>query len=301
MARVLVTGGSGFIGRRLCDQLLAHKYAVHVLTRDRLKTSATLPTDVEVHQGFDDIPEHLTFDAVVNLAGEPLVAGRWNSTRKQSFYDSRIGTTDALYDYFVRSPVPPKVLINGSAIGYYGPHGDEALDEEGAVNNCFSHQLCDAWEFSARRFKDMGCRVCYLRTGVVLGPNGGALERMLGPFKMGLGGRLGDGKQWFSWIHLDDLVDIIRYCLEQRSISGPVNGTAPEPVTNETLTKVLAAQLQRPALLPMPEFAARLLFGEMADELLLTGQRVVPQKMLNAGFTFTYPALPDALKQILAS
>ncbi|WIO75403.1 TIGR01777 family oxidoreductase [Porticoccaceae bacterium LTM1] len=299
MRRVLITGGSGFIGSHLCQSLLADGYEVHVLTRDKAKARNSLPDAVKLYQSLADMDADAPVDAVVNFAGEPLAAGRWSSQRKQRFYDSRVGTTDALYDYFVHAPQPPSVLISGSAIGYYGPHGDEQLSEQGAVVNSFSHRLCDAWELSAKRFADMGCRVCCIRTGVVLGKGEGALARMMPAFKMGLGGRLGSGKQWFSWVHIADMVELLKFCLEHNELRGPVNGTAPEPVTNLELTRQLARSLNRPAIFPMPSPVARLLFGEMAQELLLTGQRVVPTKLQKAGFEFKYPKLQDALKQII--
>ena len=297
--RILVTGGTGFIGRHLCQRLLGRGCAVHVISRDKAAASAKVPKGVQLHQGLYDIDDSLRFDGVVNLAGEPLVSGRWNDRRKQQFYESRVGTTDALYDYFVHAPQPPKVLVSGSAIGYYGPHEDDSLDEEGGVTNCYSHQLCDAWESSAKRFADMGCRVCCVRTGVVLGNGEGALARMLPAFRLGLGGRLGSGNQWFSWVHIDDMVAIIDFCLQHPEIRGPVNATAPDAVTNAEFTRQLAAQLHRPAVFPMPALVARLLFGEMAEELLLTGQRVAPAKLQAHDFKFRYPDLPAALQQLI--
>ncbi|UTW46005.1 TIGR01777 family oxidoreductase [bacterium SCSIO 12696] len=297
--QILITGGTGFIGKHLCRRLLSDGYGVHVISRHPNEAAQFMPSGVQLYRDLDELDVTLAFDGVINLAGEPLAEGRWNAKRKQRFYDSRIKTTKRLYNYFVQAPRPPKALINGSAIGYYGPHGDEPLNEQGAPEDCFSHQLCRDWEERAKSFASIGCRVCSVRIGVVLGAKEGALARMLPAFKFGLGGRLGTGQQWFSWVHIDDLVGIIVYALEHTDIRGPVNGTAPGGVTNGEFSRQLAGVLHRPMLLPMPESVARLLFGEMADELLLSGQRVVPEKIMNAGYEFQYPELKGALEAIL--
>lgn len=299
LKRVLVAGGSGFIGRHLCIALVNKGVSVHVLTRNPDKAVKRFSVPVTLHQSIEAIDLNLRFDAVVNLAGEPLVAGRWNTARKQLIYDSRIDTTDRLCDFFAHSAAPPKVLVSGSAVGYYGPHGAEQLDEQGAAVNGFSHRLCDSWEASAKRFESLGCRVCCSRTGIVLSAEEGALAKMLPAFRLGLGGKLGSGEQWFSWIHIDDMVRLLMRCLEDTSLRGPVNATAPGAVTHAVFTKTLAQVLQRPTLLPMPAFVARLLFGEMADELLLTGQRVYPRKLLEAGFEFNHPDLEPALRSLV--
>ena len=196
---LLITGGSGFIGRHLCRRLQDAGYVLHVLTRDKGHAAQRLPAGIHLYSELAELDAATHFYGVVNLAGAPLAAGRWNNARKHGFYSSRIGMTNALYRHFVQALQPPKVLINGSAIGYYGPNGDQPLDEDGTATDCFSHQLCNAWERSAKSFASIGCRVCCLRIGVVLGPEEGALARMLPSFKMGLGGRLGSGRQWFSW------------------------------------------------------------------------------------------------------
>jgi len=212
-----------------------------------------------------------------------------------------VGMTEQLFDYFSnQQPGTLKVLINGSAIGYYGAHGDELLDENGQANPCFSSDLCQAWETAALKFESLDVRVCRLRTGIVLG-NGGALTAMLSPFKLGLGGAMGSGKQWMSWIHIEDMVSAIDFCLGQDHLFGAFNATAPEPVQNSVFTKTLAQTLSRPCLLPMPAIVMKMIFGEMAEELLLSGQRVIPARLREAGFQFAHPNLGEALKNLLAN
>ncbi|MGS2724082.1 TIGR01777 family oxidoreductase [Porticoccus sp. GXU_MW_L64] len=299
--QILVTGGSGFIGKYLCRRLLAEGYGVHVISRRPTGVSADMPDGVRLYSSLAELDSATAFQGVINLAGEPLAAGRWNERRKQQFRDSRIQTTKRLYDYFVQAPKPPQVLINGSAIGYYGPRGDEPLTEQSRGQDCFSHRLCRDWEAAASTFTSLGCRVCYLRIGVVLGADEGALARMLPAFKLGLGGKLGTGNQWFSWVHIDDLTGMITHCLNHPQMRGAVNATAPWPVTNRQFSQQLASTLNRPMLLPMPAPVATLLFGEMAEELLLSGQRVMPQKITDAGFQFLYPELSQALSNLLGN
>jgi len=296
---ILVTGGTGFIGRPLCAKLIEMGCRVTVLTRDLERARKLLGFEVDPISTLKELQSRPAVNALVNLAGEPLATRRWSPARKQLFYDSRVGMTERLLEYFSHSTQPaPRVLVNGSAIGYYGAHGDETLDENGAVNHCFSSSLCRAWEEAACRFEAMSTRVCRMRTGIVLG-EGGALAAMLPPFKLGLGGAMGSGRQWMSWIHRDDMVAAILFCLAQDHLSGAFNATAPEPVINREFAKTLADTLSRPCLLPMPAVVMRLLFGEMADELLLGGQRVVPARLQEAGFQFSYANLSKALKQIL--
>jgi hypothetical protein len=237
-------------------------------------------------------------EVIVNLAGEPLAAGRWTQRRKQRFYDSRINLTGRLYDFCVARGHKPAVVISGSAIGYYGP-GDQPLDEHSTAVDGFSHQLCKTWEQSAKRFETLGTRVCYLRTGIVLGEEG-ALARMLPPFKLALGGPIGSGKQGMSWIHINDMVGAILHCINNPQIGGPVNATAPHPVSNAEFSTCLGVALNRPARLPMPALMVKLLFGEMGEELLLQGQYVLPNKLLANDFQFQYPDLEQALQQIVA-
>ncbi|MGB1402778.1 MAG: TIGR01777 family oxidoreductase [Porticoccaceae bacterium] len=301
MSTILITGGSGFIGRHLCRQLCADGRRVIVLTRNADAAKTRLGNDLMLIESLDELPQDLMIDVVINLAGEPLGEGRWTAARKALFYASRIGTTEQLHQFFVARAQLPKVLITGSAIGFYGAgSGDIAIDETAGSDDNFSYQLCNQWEQSASKFEAMGSRVVYLRTGIVLGQEG-ALAKMLLAFKYALGGSMGDGRQWMSWIHIDDMVALILYCLSNNAIIGAVNATAPNPVQNKEFASTLAATLRRPAFIPMPSFVVRLLFGQMGDELLLQGKKVIPRKVQDSGFNFQYPFLKSALIDVLTT
>lgn len=291
----LITGGSGFIGSALCRSLVADGHRVTVLTRDVERARGRVPEAVFL---IDRLDFAEGVDAVVNLAGENLAGGRWTVARKHEFLGSRIGTTKRLLDWIDRQEHAPTVMVSGSAIGWYGPRGDEELDEEDDPGNDFSAHLCRDWEAEAIKAEALGVRVCRVRTGIVLGADGGALRQMLLPFRIGVGGRMGSGRQWMSWIAREDIVALIRWLIDNASARGAYNGTAPTPVTNAEFARTLGAALHRPALLPTPAFALKLLFGEMAD-LLLTGQRVVPTRATAQGFKFKYPDLASALSAIL--
>jgi len=292
----LITGGSGFIGSALCRSLIADGHRVTVLTRDIERARTRVPEAVFLIDRLDFAED---VGAVVNLAGENLAGGRWTSARKHEFVGSRIGTTKRLLDWIERQERAPGVLVSGSAIGWYGPAGDEELDEDADAGNDFSAHLCRDWEAEAVKAEALGVRVCRLRTGIVLGTEGGALRKMLLPFRAGIGGRMGSGRQWMSWIARADIVALIRWLIDHDSARGAYNGTAPAAVTNAEFARALGAALHRPAVLPTPAFALRLLFGEMAD-ILLTGQRVVPKRATAGGFAFKYPELSAALSAILA-
>ena len=291
----LITGGSGFIGSALCRSLVADGQRVTVLTRDIDRARARVPEAVFLIDRLDFAED---IDVVVNLAGENLAGGRWTSARKHEFLYSRIGTTKRLLEWIDRQQRAPSVLVSGSAVGWYGPRDDEELDEDADIGRDFSAHLCRDWEAEANKAETLGVRVCCVRTGIVLGSEGGALKQMLLPFRAGIGGRMGSGRQWMSWIARADIVALIRWLTEHDSARGAYNGTAPVPVTNAEFARALGAALHRPALLPTPAFALRLLFGEMAD-VLLTGQRVVPKRAIAEGFTFRYPELPSALSAAL--
>ncbi len=292
---VLITGGTGFIGGELCRQLLLAGHRITVLTRSKAKAAERLP-GVQLIESLDAASG---IEAVVNLAGEPLAAGRWNAQRKQQFHDSRIGTTQQLLAWMTGLQERPRVLVSGSAIGYYGPRDDTRLSESAAAGNDYAATLCQNWETEALKARALGLRVCLLRTGIVLGHDGGALAKMLTPFKLGAGGPMGSGQQWMSWVRRSDLVRLIGWLLVTESASGAYNGTAPEPVTNRDFATTLGKVLGRPSLLPTPGFALKLLFGEMAEALLLTGQRVVPAKAEAEGFRFEFRELEPALRDLL--
>lgn len=242
------------------------------------------------------IPDEMFFDVVINLAGEPIADKRWSDEQKNRILKSRIETTQFLIDYLNSKSKVPELLINGSAIGYYGVDAsDEEITELHHGDDSFSSHLCQQWETIAEQAQGLGIRTCMLRTGIVLGKHGGALKKMLPAFKLGIGGRIGNGAQWMSWIHIDDLIGIILYCIEHNDISGPINGTSPNPVTNTTFSKVLGQVLNRPAVLPMPAFVIKFLMGQMGEELLISGKKVIPAKILNHGYSFKYPQLAKAL------
>jgi len=291
----LITGGSGFIGSALCRSLVADGHRVTVLTRNIERARARVPEAVFLIDRLD-FAENV--DAVVNLAGENLAGGRWTTARKHEFVGSRIGTTKHVLNWIERQDAPPRVLVSGSAVGWYGPTGDEILDEDADIGNDFSAHLCRDWEAEAQKAEAFGVRVCRVRTGIVLGADGGALKKMLLPFRLGIGGPMGSGRQWMSWIAREDIVALIRWLAENDSARGAFNGTAPFPVTNAEFARSLGAAVRRPAFLPAPGFALKLLLGEMAD-VLLTGQRVVPKRAITEGFKFKLGELGPALAMIL--
>lgn len=296
----LISGGTGFIGRALAKDLLKDGHQVTVLSRT--PHSVAKKVSAAVHAVCLDDLHHLDtqIDGVINLAGEPIVDKRWSDARKQLLRDSRIAFTQQLISRLAEIGASTDVFVSGSAIGYYGSHSDGMpLGEEGAVTAGFTHALCRDWEKAAQQAEQtLGARVCMLRTGVVLGSEGGALGKMLLPFRLGLGGRVGSGTQWMSWIHLQDQVAIIRYLLGHETLSGAFNATAPGAVTNAVFSETLGKVLRRPAILPVPAFMMQLMLGE-ASELLLEGQRVYPTRLLEAGFRFKHPDLEGALAAVL--
>jgi uncharacterized protein (TIGR01777 family) len=293
--RILVTGGSGFIGSALCPHLRAQGHEVVVLTRNVPATARRMP-EVRAIGRLQDAGD---IDAVVNLAGESLTSGRWTTRRKQAMRDSRLGTTRALLDWIAASAHRPRVLVSGSAVGYYGPRDDDApLDESTPPGNDFGATLCRDWEAEAQQAAALGVHVAVVRPGIVLDRDGGALAKMLPAFRLGAGGAMGDGQQWMSWIARADLVRLITWLLARDDAQGAYNATAPAPVRNREFADTLAAELHRPAWLDMPAPVLRLLFGEMAG-VLLTGQRVVPVRAQAEGFAFNHPTLAQALRAIL--
>ena len=292
---ILITGGTGFIGSALCTRLLDAQHHLVLLSRH----PENIQSPVQGIGSLADLTDEMTFDAVINLAGEPIVEKRWSDRQKQRILSSRLDTTQELIEYFARVESKPKVFISGSAIGYYGTsRTNDPIDETGVGDDSFSSQICRQWEALAIQAQPLGIRTCLLRTGIVLG-NGGALSKMLGPFKLGAGGRMGTGTQWMSWIHINDLIGIILYCMEHEDIQGPVNGTSPYPATNLQFTKALGKVLNRPTIFPMPGAVIKLLMGQMGEELLLAGKKILPKKIQAAGYTFLYENLEQALADVV--
>ncbi len=297
--KITISGASGLIGRRLMKALANDRHSIRVLSRH---AGTNLPGGIRLSawdpaKGEPPADSLRDADAVIHLAGEP-VAQRWSADAKLRIRDSRVAGTRNLVEALAKLPQRPQVLVSASAVGYYGSRGDETLTESSAAGSGYLAEVCQAWEKEAQAAEALGMRVVQVRTGIVLDARGGALQRMLPPFRMGVGGKIGDGKQWMPWIHAQDLVDLYRFALEQ-PLKGPLNGVAPYPVVNADFTKGLAGALKRPAFLPVPALALRLLFGEMAG-VLLASQRVLPKAAEAAGFRFQFPqlgpALADALK-----
>ena len=293
-----VTGSTGLIGTALVEGLEANGHVVRRLVR-------TTPRDgrVEVHwnpaAGTIDASGLAGIDSVVHMAGAGVAAKRWTPSYKAEIRDSRTRGTALLCETLSRMHQKPAVLVSASAVGYYGDRGEELLDESSPPGKGFLAEVCKDWEAATAPARDAGIRVVNLRIGVVLDPKGGALSQMLTPFKLGAGGVLGSGRQYISWITLEDIVRSVQFALVSAALSGPVNGVAPEPVTNREFTKALGRVLRRPTLFPMPAFAARMAFGEMADEMLLGGSRVQPNALTSAGFQWNHPRLEPALRHVI--
>ena len=279
---ILISGSSGLVGSALVEDLRAEGHSVSGLPRTYKE-----PID------FSDV------DAVVHLAGESIATGRWTTAKKQRIEESRVNGTRQLAEQLARSDSKPAVFICASAIGFYGNRGDETLDEASEAGTGFLAEVCQKWEAAAQPAEAAGIRTVWIRTGIVLSTNGGALKQMLPPFKMGGGGMLGNGRQYMSWISLADEVKAICFALENEALRGAVNLVAPQPVTNLEFTKTLGRVLHRPTLLPLPAFAARLIFGEMAEELLLGSTRVIPKKLVDTGYEFCHAELEAALEDLL--
>lgn len=295
---ILITGGTGLIGSHLCKVLLAEGHQLTVLSRHPETVATKCGYGVQAIGSLDEWTPERIFDAVINLAGEPIVDAYWSAKRKQTLLDSRVALTQKLVQRITAARQKPAVLLSGSAVGYYGNGGDIGLDESAAAGNDFPSELCKSWEMAASASEQLGVRVCLLRTGLILSKRGGLLGRMLLPFKLGLGARLGDGRQWMSWIHIEDYVAMVLQLLYGGQMHGPFNMTAPNPVTNAEFTQKLAKALHRPALFVAPGFALKLGMGERAC-LLLEGQRVLPKRLESFGSRFTYPTLESALKNLL--
>lgn len=303
MSTFLLSGASGFIGKALAKSLAAEGHRVVRLTRAEGKSVSSgadaVRWDPEAGAIDREALARTKPDAVINLAGEPI-AQRWTSGRRRRIRDSRVNGTTALAQAIAGLADKPSVLVSGSAIGYYGAHrGDEQLDEDSAPGSDFLATTACEWERAAEPAAQVGIRVAIPRTGIVLGKNGGALAKMLLPFKLGLGGRFGTGRQWMSWIALDDAVHALRFLADNPALRGPVNLVAPNPVRNRDFTKALAEVYGRYAPFPVPSIALELMFGSMADSTILASQRVTPKKLAGAGFEYRHPRLDDALRSEL--
>jgi len=294
-SRILVSGVSGPIGAALLPSLASRGFNVTRLVRGVTSGGGQISWD----PAHPLPPESVSgFAAVIHLAGESIV-GRWTEAKKQRILDSRRLGTRHLAEALAKGSRPPEVLISGSAIGYYGNRGEDILGEDSPSGNDFLAEVCREWEAGTEPAAAAGIRTAQMRFGVVLSADGGALQKMLFPFRLGLGGYIGDGRQWWSWVHVRDVVGAIHHALKSDLLQGPVNVVSPRPATNAEFSKTLASVLSRPAIFPMPAFAARLAFGEMADELLLASQRVEPAKLIASGYPFQFSDLRRALQEIL--
>lgn len=301
--KILITGATGLIGRSVCRSLINEGHQVVALSR----RPPPSPVDMDLAgviafqwEPAAELPPAEAWEgveAVIHMAGEP-VAARWTEEQKRRIRDSRVKGSQNLVAGMRAAPRPPKVFVSASAVGFYGDRGDEVLDESSEPGAGFLSEVCVDWEAEAARARELGVRVALVRIGVVLSSSGGALEKMLLPFKLGLGGRLGDGRQWFPWIHIEDIVGIFLHALSSPAVDGPINGVAPGIVTNEDFTRELAGALNRPAFFPVPKLALRVLMGEMA-EVVTASQRVVPQVALNTGYQFKHPNLRPALESLV--
>lgn len=295
---ILLTGGTGLLGRALCAQLIAAGHSLHVLSRRPEMLGELCGSEARPLRSLGEWKPSLHFDAVINLAGAPIVDLPWTTGRKRVLRESRVGLTRTLLERIRAAERPPGVLLSGSAIGIYGERGELACDEQTVLpagENDFAAVLCHDWEAAAQEAAPPGLRVCLLRTGLVLSPEGGLLARMRLPFRLGLGGRLGDGTQWMSWIHIDDWVSAVCHLLAGEGASGAWNLCAPTPVRNADFTRELAEALHRPAFLTQPPFLLRAVFGQRAG-LLLGSQKILPARLLASGFRFRHPELRDALR-----
>ncbi len=295
--RILITGGSGFIGRALCPELLAKGHDVLVVSRNPVRAAKHLPAGIEFTRS---VPKARDFEpeVIINLAGEPIADRRWSTSRKEKLIDSRTTTTASLVELVAELPQKPKVFISASAVGFYGSHGPEPVTEDTEAGSGFAHELCAQWETVAERAKPHVDRLCVIRIGLVLDQPGGLLDRMVPPFRLGLGGRFGTGKQCMPWIHRHDMVRIIEWLINHPTAEGVFNASAPRPVDNATFAKTLAQTLRRPAVFPVPEFVLKTAFGEMS-ELMLQGACMMPKRLLDNGFEFNYPSLDLALAEII--
>jgi len=296
--KILVSGSHGLVGKALTTSLVNAGHEIVSLVRQSANDSEI---EWQPNQGKIIGQQLEGFDVVVHLAGESIASGRWTEEKKKKIRESRVKGTELLSSALARLSQPPAMFISASAIGFYGSRGDELLTEETEPGEGFLPEVCVAWEKATGQAEAKGIRTIHTRFGIILDEKGGALERMLTPFRMGVGGKVGNGNQWMSWIALDDVIGALTFLIDEPGSDGPVNFTAPNPVTNADFTEALGNVLSRPTLFSVPAFAARLAFGEMADELLLSSARVEPERLKESGYQFKHPELSSALKAILGS
>jgi uncharacterized protein (TIGR01777 family) len=295
--KILISGSHGLVGSALVNSLRGDGHEVFNLVRRAPHSGAEVEWYPE--RGSLALARLEGMDAVVHLAGESIADGRWNNEKKKRIRESRVKGTTVLSEALANLKHPPKTLISASAIGYYGNRGDLILTEQSAAGNDFLAEVCVEWERATESASQKGIRVVKTRFGIILSANGGALKKMLPPFRMGVGGRIGSGKQWMSWIALDDVIAALTFAINNDALAGPVNFVAPKPVTNAEFTKTLGKVLSRPTFFPIPEFGVRLAFGEMADALLLSSQRVEPERLKATGYEFQFSQLQSALQPLL--
>ena len=294
--RVLITGASGLIGKALQKSFAEKGYEMLLASRSAPKDARYVQWNPDTGFADADLEKLEGLDAVIHLAGESISAIRWSDEKKKAIRDSRVFGTRSVIEALDKLERKPKSFISGAAIGFYGDRGDDVMTESSPAGKTFLADISKEWEAESRQAEDLGIRTVLLRTGIVLSKDGGALATMMTPFKLGVGGVVGSGKQWMSWISLDDVVGIINFALENDSIRGAINVVAPNPVTNEEFTKTLGTVLYRPTFLPLPEFAVHMVFGEMGDALLLDSTRVVPKRLLDEGYEFKFTELKAALE-----
>jgi hypothetical protein len=298
--KIVVSGASGFIGSALVPFLTSQGYQVARLVRSKVQ-----PGGKDIHwdpsAGFIDVPALEGCEAAVHLAGENIAEGRWSSEKKARIRNSRVEGTHLLAEALSELKSKPKVLVCASAVGFYGNRGAEIVREDSSPGSGFLAEVCQEWEAAAKPAKAKGIRVVHLRTGIVLSANGGALGKMLLPFKMGVGGVIGSGEQYWSWISIDDMLGVVHLALTNPQLNGPVNAVSPNPATNREFTKTLGRVLSRPTIFPMPAFVARAVFGEMGEEMLLASTRAEPSRLVAAGYRFKHPELESALRKEVKS
>ena len=297
--KILISGASGLVGTHLIPTLKAKGHEIFRLVRKTPKAADEIQWDSEKGFSESERAKLENFDAVVHLAGDNVASENWSAEKKRKIRDSRVVGTRVLVEALKQAQNPPKILVSASATGFYGSRADEILTEDSAKGTGFLSEVCSEWENESSKAAEFGARVVMPRIGIVLAKDGGALEKMLTPFKFGVGGRIGSGKQWMSWIALEDLIRVIHFALENENLRGAVNATAPNPVTNEDFTRTFGKVLHRPTILPVPEFAVKLMFGEMGETLLLEGSRVLPKRLPENGFEFKFTNLEEAMKAAL--